>query len=170
MKVPFQIEIPRRSAFCAKGQEQFAAGSEYYSALMEGANGEWQRQDFCLSCWEGPVCQDYIRNAKSFWKSKVPLKQETEALSRNREERALQLLKQALKEGHHEEAFVLALFLARSRMIVLREQLPQDDGSLLNLYEVTSTEEMLAVKKITLPQLKINEIQQQLANKMSAER
>lgn len=170
MKPPFQIEIPRRSTVCAVGQESFAPGSEYYSALVEGENGEWKRQDFCLACWEASAREECVKNARSYWKSKVPLKVESVPLSRNRDERALQLLKQALTiEGsrNDEEAFVLALFLARSRVLFLRQQLQQEDGSTVNLYEVAATEEMLAVKKITLPQLQIEKIQQQLAAKMN---
>jgi hypothetical protein len=170
MKPTFQIEIPRRSSSCAKGHESFAPGAEYYSVLVEGPNGELQRQDFCLTCWDESARQESVKNARSYWKSKVPKKQVTEPLSRNRDERALQLLKQALNAEtphNHEEAFVLALFLARSRVLYLRQLLQQEDGSKINLYEVAATEEMLAVKKIDLPQLQIDKIQQQLAEKMN---
>lgn len=160
-----QLEIPRRNIICSQGQEKFAPGADYYSTLTEAISGEWQRQDYCHSCWEALSRED-AKSTRGYWKSKVPLKQETVILSRNRNARALELLKERLAcgaEEDREEIFVLALYLARARVIYLRQELQQDDGSWLNLYEVSATEEMLAVKKIDLSQLQIGKIQSQLA-------
>ena len=164
-----QLEIPRRNTVCAKGQEKFSPGTDYYSTLTESNTGDWQRQDFCHVCWDASE-HEAAKNAGGYWKSKVPLKQEVAPLSQNRNVRILELLKERLSSGSEDnraEAFVLALFLARARVVYLRQELQQEDGSFVNLYEVAATEEMLAVKKINLSQLEVGKIQAQLATELA---
>lgn len=161
----FQIAIPKRGTVCAKGQETLAPGSDYYSTLVETPEG-FQRQDYCLTCWHHHAKKECLEHMRTYWKSKVAAKKEVSDLSRNRDDRALELLKQALAHEEHAEAFVLALYLARRRRIYLRQQHHQEDGKVLNLYEVAATEEMLAVRKLALSQLDIDVIQQKLALQM----
>lgn len=168
----FQLEIPRRSNVCSKGLEGFTPGSEYYSTLVDAGRGEWQRQDFCLVCWEeSSAKQESSKTSITYWKSKVPFKKTVELppVDRSRDERALELLQQALRSDTEEsqaESFVLALYLARRRLIYLRQELKQAGEPSLNFYEVAATEEILCVKKLDPSQLEISKIQQRLAEKL----
>lgn len=167
MKNPFQIEIPRRSQSCFAGKEIFIPGMDYYSTLEEDESGNWSRRDFCPACWEKFACEEAFKNSWSHWKSKVGIKKAAD-LPADRSERALILLKEALAKSAEEdkdEAFVLALFLARNKKLALREEVKHSDGSLYNIYEVIATEEMLAVPKLDLSQLQVAKVQQVLAQK-----
>ena len=161
-----QIEIPKRGQTCAQGNELLTAGMEYYSVLIEDDEGKLVRRDYCPSCWQ--LVQKELNKQSTHWKSKVPTKKEEACLPKQRDERAMVLLKHCLTKDSDEaraEAFVLALYLARKRIVNLRQELAQEDGSTVSLYEIADTEEMLAVKKLRLPQLQTDKIQQELAKK-----
>ena len=167
MKNPFQLEIPRRSNICSAGKEPLQTGMDYYSILDEDEEGNWSRQDFCAACWEKFARNEALNNTLSHWKSKVPNKKASE-LPTDRSERAFVLLKEALARNapeDREEAFVLALFLARNKKLALREEAKHSDGNIYNIYEALATEEMLAVPKLDLSTLQVEKVQQVIAQK-----
>ncbi len=167
----FYLTIPRRGNQCSKGQETLGPGDEYYSALYDDeVNGGFQRQDFCQSCWEIETALGVSTAARSYWKSRVVVKKEESDACQNRDERAMFLLKEALTRNTPEdiaEAFVLALYLARRRLLYLRRQMIQGE-TLINLYETAATEEMLAVRKVAVSELQIAAVQKSLASKLGA--
>ena len=170
----FQIEIPRRAASCMQGNETLEIGMEYYSILMPEEKSGYQRFDFCLSCWETAAKDKFAAAAKTAWKAKIASKKEVEDLStKTRDEKAFYLLKDALdnlKEEEWAETFVLALYLARRRILYLRQEIPQEDGSTLCVYEVAATEEMLPIKRKSLVQVNIEEIQAKIAKKLNVKK
>jgi len=163
----FQIDIPKRASCCFKGGEPLTHGSEYCSALIKNEDESYQRQDYCLTCWK--EIQNHL--ASHSWKSAVPLKKEASELPKHRDDRAFYLLKEALSSPHHDqniaEAFILALYLARRRLIYLRQEIHQEGKLPVNVYEVAETEEMLCVPKISISALEVEKIQVALAKKMS---
>ncbi|MCE5317837.1 MAG: hypothetical protein LLG04_10855 [Parachlamydia sp.] len=163
-----QIDIPRRAQVCALGNESLGEGTQYYSALEEGPDRQVQRRDYCAACWEKVSSKGH----RAFWKSKVLLKgckkEAPKAVDFSRY--AFLLLKEALHadtEESREEAFVLALYLARKRQLILRNIMDRG-GEIYDLYEVVATEEMLAVKKMDLSTLKTEKVQDNLAKKFSS--
>lgn len=168
----FAIEIPKRAACCAKGGEPLLQGADYYSALVKDeAADAYQRQDYCVACWEKAGEHGVSPAVCSSWKSTIPLKKGASELPKRRDERALYLLKQALADQDSpyavEEAFVLALFLARRRLIFLRQEIKREGKFPMSIYEVAETEEMLCVPKISLSDLQVEKVQLDLAKKFS---
>jgi len=161
MNPSFRIEIPRRSPNCCHGQENFQPGMEYHSFLTEDEKGNLLRKDYCESCWKEAAGEGRVTS----WSSKVPTKKGGKRLPIDRNERALELLKESLSKEEAPEAFVLALFLARSRYAALRKELPEGTS----LYEVLATEEMLVVPRVKLSTLQIATIQARLAERFSLE-
>lgn len=165
----YPIEIPRRGRLCSLTSEQFQPGSEYFSLLIEEDNEKWQRMDFCLACWP-EAKKKFSEQIHTYWKAQVPIEQDKTELHRNRNEKALELLKSALQGETDEEkaeAFVLALFLVRSRILALRQQIMRD-GCKVGLYEVLASEEMLPVRLLPLSQLQVEKLQVQLAKKLGS--
>jgi hypothetical protein len=154
------IEIPRRSHRCNDGGEEITYGMEYYSLLVDEPNKGYLRFDYCPACWEKNKDKPGIH-----WKSKVPDKanmaQEEQYKTRN--EKALYLLKEALKIDSRDEAFVLGLLLTRCKVLALRQQLEEEN---MNLYEVLATEEMLCVPKVALSNIQTETLQADLAQKL----
>lgn len=172
VKSPFQIEIPKRSNVCHQGKEPLLPGAEIYSTLKEGTiEGTYERQDFCLTCWKQLAKENSHHEVCSSWRSKIPLKKEASDLPKQRDARALCLLKEALKSNEPDdqaEAFVLTLYLARRRLLYFRQDLVLEDGQPASVCEVAETEEMLCIRKIALSHLQVEKIQQQLAKKFKA--
>ena len=169
----FQLEIPKRSTNCMEGHEILTPGTEYYSILLLDEEKRFQRFDFCLVCWEISAKKKFLTQAKTSWKATVASKKEIEDLStKTRDEKAFFLLKDALQNQTEEnwaEIFVLALYLARRRLLYLRQEIPEEDGSTLCLYEVAATEEILSIKRKSLLNVNIEEIQKKIAQKLSSQ-
>ena len=162
----FQIEIPKRATSCIKGGELLAQGMEYYSTLVRGDGEEdFQRHDYCPACWE----KANQTMQSSSWKSVVPFKKDGSELPKRRDERALYLLKEVLRDKENEnsalEAFVLSLYLARRRLIFFRQEMKKRDNKTVSIYEVAETEEMLCIPKFEISELPIEKIQLELAKK-----
>lgn len=171
VKTVFQIEIPKRGNSCMLGQEPLVPGMQIHSMLKEGAEeGIYERQDYCPSCWQKISSQpDSIQDIRSAWKSRIPLKKEASDLPKQRDARAMYLLKEALKHNtkeDHDEAFILSLYLARKRLMYFRQELVLEDGQTATVYEVAETEEMLCVRKIA--NLDVEKVQRDLAAKFKA--
>lgn len=161
------IEIPKRSGCCKQNGEPFLPGQHYYSVLTreEGEETAYVRHDYCDSCWQQIKSKHGIS-----WNSMVPIKKQESELPKRRDERALYLLKETLRdlerEGASAEAFVLALYLARRRLIVWRQEYERKGKPPISIYEVMESEEMLGVPKIALSELHIEHTRQQLAQKL----
>lgn len=164
----FQIEIPKRASCCSKGAETFLPGAEYFSVLVKSSDEVYERQDYCIACWD----KNPDVSKASSWKSSVPLKKEGSELPKQRDARAFYLLKDAISSPYSDdsiaEAFVLALYLARRRLIYLRQEIQQEGKLPMCIYEVAETEEMICVPKISISDLQVEKIQVELAKKFNA--
>lgn len=165
----FQIEIPHRSKVCAQQGEDFVAGTPYFSILFEEEK-QFLRKDFCAACWENSAKLEWSHKIDGYWRSTVSAKKvdPMPKQEKNRDERALDLFRQALASSSVEdceEAFVLALYLARRKFLYARQERAREKEQ-ITLYEVAETEEMLAVRKMSLTPEQIASIQQRLAVKL----
>ena len=154
------LAIPPRSRRCCVEQEDFYPGGEYYSLLeMEGVE-EYRRRDFCPACWS----KEDFNPRKIFWRSRVPAKEhQPETVEQDKE--ALIFLRELLESGQEAQAFVLALFLARNRLLRLLKEVHE-----LHLYEVVDTEEILCVKKVALSTIQVEEVRKALADKFKKDK
>lgn len=170
MSSQLQIQIPRRSKVCMLGQEVFSPGMEYFSLLIENKAEGIERQDFCAVCWNKLSEETEKKTAKKHWKSKVPDKKQV-IVPLNRDEHILSLLKNSLEGTTQEDlemSFVLALYLARKRFMVLRKEIKQENKTIMQFYEIPETEEMIPVQRIELSTLQIEQIQLQIAKNLKS--
>jgi len=137
--------------------------------LLETGDGGYERRDYTTASWEMlnkdgcPFADGYITS----WKGTVPEKIEKEDLFKNRDEKAAQLLKESLsddREEKRENAFILSLYLARKRLLVLRKEIQDPKQQSVVIYEDPATEEIYPVPKLTLSSLDIPAIQKRLAS------
>jgi len=163
-----KLDIPKRQQQCSGGRHPFQPGDKSYTLVSLEAEG-WRRQDLCETCWNELKSRGLPAQTKSYWHSRIPLKQPEEALPKHKEERALVLLKRALLENSpttQREAFILALYLARKKYLQFRQELEQL-GDTIYLYEVAATEELLPIKKMVLHSNDIDILQQRLAQMLA---
>ena len=172
VKASFKITIPRRSSSCGGCAARFDAGDRYVSLVNEDEESPdgFIRHDYCSPCWEK---EDPSVSPAVQWKGRIPPKKVVDPYADlSRDERAFAILREVLaseEEGAAEEAFVLALYLGRKRQLLTRK-LFQQEGHQFQLYEVSKTEEMLAVPHFDLATLDISAVQKRVAEKMKGEK
>lgn len=159
MKILTQ-EIPKRSPCCAHCKIPLLRGVEVISVLLEEAPF---RADYCSKCAiEAP--KDTPR-----WRSQVPERIKSRYSDLKREERALAILKDLLIEPADKwgEIFILAQFLDRKKILLLRQDLVSMQGIPLSIYEVAETEEILKIPRLDPKTLPLAQIQASLASYLS---
>ncbi len=151
-----QTDIPRRSKSCQKCTTVFSQGDNYCSVLEQTI-----RLDFCYTCWS----EVKLLPKSFFWKAIVPQKKDSIDSAQTKFADIIELLKEIL-EKNAAEALLLALYLVRKRALIFRKEHLVGD-QLYALYEVNSTEEMIAVAKVPLSALDLTPLKLSIASKLN---
>ena len=153
MKAQFQIAIPKRAASCAQCHNDFKPAEEIQSQLLD-IEGEWIRQDTCVACFS-PLESAVI------WKHTIGSEEKIEPENRDHIVTSLELLQRLIESNvaeEHEEAFLLALYLVRKKVLVHRVK--------MGLYENLETGEMYLVPKIDFANFSAYAAQMRLQEKL----
>ncbi len=115
-------EIAHLTGVCAATQRQLEAGEEFYAVLFETLDG-FERHDYCLEAWQSPP-DGYF----SYWKSRVPKKQEKQRLFVDSDAMINLFLRLADRQEQVKQhfRFVLALILMRKRLLKYEQTLHQE--------------------------------------------
>jgi hypothetical protein len=152
-----QAGIPRRQRNCFGCQKAFAEKQEYHSILGDEEKGIFIRHDYCSECFNNAVAKEKPHVA---WKGIVAGSLLKKGDSADRTTHLLDYLKDSLtKPAEASNAFFIALYLARKRVIIYRHEFLNHEGRTLWIYEVAATEEMLTVEKVPLTKLRNPQIQ-----------
>lgn len=138
--------IPSRARQCVAKSENLNEQTHYFSLLEKDASNNFLRYDFCPICWEEKK-QTLPKNS-IYWKANIfSIKTEkpTDHLTKT-----LDKLTEMLKEPKHQtDAFLLALYLTRSGLLIQRGHI-EEDLQTLALFEIKQTSEMLCIPKPSL--------------------
>lgn len=156
-----RIEIPKRKNQCHKKEEVFESGHEYYSILLENPKEGIIRLDYCPSCWNEQ--KGNIPKNQGYWKGIIPSKAQIAETKSSKIDKALKLLCDA--EADEKELFILALYLAHARRLVLRREF-EENSYHYNQYEILHKEEFVTIKMLKLKDEEIQGIRQSLASKL----
>jgi len=140
-----KVKIPCRAQKCFVGDEKLQRGTKVYS-LLEEENGEYLRSDYCESCWNEKKEKAPLSPNSIFWSVEVPSLEKMEENEQNEEKDMLTNLRELVDSEDEDDTFMsffLSLYLERKRQIVRRESTEE-----FIYYEVISTEEMLAIKRV----------------------
>lgn len=158
-------EIPQRSKYCKRCEKALLAGMEIYSDLTLESGGEYARRDFCAQCW----APDQQSGQQTYWRSLLPVKEvRADPAAMSRERMLLEWLYESLASGEEQadrEAFLLALYLARLRSLVRRQEV-RAEGVVSTLYEVASTGEALLVPHVKLNVAEMDHLQSMIAERI----
>ena len=144
-------KIAKPGTCCAVCKSEFQPGTEYYSTLddrpsSEGvagaekhALGDLLRNDYCLACFQTHRPAD----AFYFWKAAVPLAEDSESARKNlRPTMDLEHVFEFFKRLEGETApqkiafrYVLALILARKKILQSTGQLKDSDARRVQIYK-----------------------------------
>lgn len=161
-----QLEIPKRGNTCSIGGERLDREEDVYSVLYEDEHSKkWARRDFCSAC-RSKDDSSATGSSRISWKSGG--KKKAAPAPTTRIEKVFSLLREFMHSPSEfeREIFVLCLFLARSRQIILRKEF-QSEGMMLHLYEAAKQEECFTVKVVDLSTEEVHSIQASLAAKLN---
>lgn len=153
-----QTEIPRRCNSCQNCSAVFAGGDQYCSVLENIG-----RQDYCIPCWT--QIHSPSSSSRCFWKAAIPQKKENISISQNKIASTINLLKANI-EKNPPEALLLALYLVRKRILILRKDFAEGD-QIFGLFEVQATEEMIAVKRVSFSKIDIHATKASIASQLN---
>lgn len=161
MKVLTQ-EIPKRHTACCGCQTPLLRGMELLSVLLEEPPF---RADYC------PKCVETAPQNTPKWRSRIPEKTKSPYADLKREERALALFRDLLKEPADRwgEIFILAQYLEREKVLYLRQDRISMQGIPISIYEISETEEMVKVPRLDPKALPLEQIQASLAHHLRSQ-
>lgn len=164
MKTFYGMEIPKRNSKCTEG-ELFLDGEEIYSNLLF-ENESFIRQDYCKNCWSKLTEQQKNMPSLTQWKSIFLKKEDDKNIFLNREQKILSLFKDKAANDSIEsqqEAYILALYLLRKKIIFCRKEFSNENNELFFLLEIAETEEHIIIKKFLNHDLNIQLLQKKIA-------
>lgn len=153
MKAQFQIAIPRRATECILCKGAFQPGQEIQSQLLE-KDEAWIRKDSCVHCFQ-QIPQAVI------WRHLIGSEEKVSEEDRDHIAHALDLLPRLIESEsplEHEEAFLLALYLVRKKVLVHRVK--------MGLYENLETGDLYLVPKIDFSRFSAYATQVRLQEKL----
>ncbi len=117
--------VVKRIGRCSKCGKEFEEYQEYYACLKEGEQ-DFERNDYCLDCWNEELKQESF----SFWKGKVPGKEEKKKLLVDNEILIdfFKRLAESDDESKEGFTFVLALILMRKRILKYIDTKRDEEG------------------------------------------
>ena len=115
-------EVAHRTGVCAVTQRTLQPGDQFYAVLFDTPDG-FERRDFSSEAWENPP-----ENYFSYWKSRVPPKQEKKRLFVNNDVMVDLLLRLSdrAEEVKQHFRFVLSLILMRKRLLKYEETVHEE--------------------------------------------
>lgn len=155
--------VSKRQKECSACEKPFADNAVFFSALTR-SDGEFQRRDYCPSCWEQAAKGNFF----SFWKTR-------NQSAENEKKVNVAVLRDLFwklesPENHREQVFrfVLALFLCRRKVF----ELTGSDccaGTQVLLFESSGSDEQIRVQDPGLNDDQIAEVTAQLKGLLQME-
>lgn len=153
------LKITKRGRNCAYDQKPFPETIDYVSALIEQEDDSLVRQDYCAPCWERAIQETPELASVPHWRGRrekvTPLTAKT---SEERNKAMLGLWKEALDKEQFDKAFVIALYLQRQKVLILRKQLKKKF-----VYEIVASEEMVTTPRINFPKIDVESVRTEIA-------
>lgn len=164
-----EYNIARSAGQCVKCGKELQQQEEFMAVLTE-AGEQFQRNDWCLACWQAPD-RGEIADLFSQWHSRVPVKEAKKKLFVDDD--LLMNFFQRL-EGAEEPAklnfrFVLALVLMRKRILVYERSVKDAAGVETWTLRVRGSDQTHEVIDPRLDESKIQEVSEQLSGILQGE-
>ncbi len=156
--IEFDFKRPTRR--CSRTEQEIRPGEFFYSALIEGPNGELIRSDFSEQAWEGPPA-DCI----GWWRSRIP------SLDQGRVYWVPRSVLLAFFDHVYQQSprdsltYVTALLLVRKKILIWHETLERDGRQVL-VIQNPKTKTNYEVESVDLTPPEVEAIQQNLASKL----
>ncbi len=153
--------VVKRIGRCSKCEREFAEHQEYYACLREGEQ-DFERDDYCLDCWDDKLREESF----SFWKAKIPSKEEKKKLLVDNEI-LIDFFKKLIESGDESKqgfTFVLSLILMRKRILKYVETQYGNDGREIWIMKLAKEEKEYNVINPHLDDEQIERVREELSS------
>ena len=154
-------QVEKRRTKCCQCETEFPPGRSFFSVLLE-QDGELKRSDFCGECWESESNEDYF----CFWKSRRPESNEQQTVGPAVLLDLLEQLRHPSSEYEKALRLVLALYLARKKVLVLDTESLEDDPL---VFETDDGEDRYRVEQVNLSEEQAQELTEKLEELLSVD-
>jgi hypothetical protein len=154
------FEFKRGGRKCSVSNDPFQPGDEFYSALIELADGGTERVDFSTDNWDGPPA-----HCIGHWRQRIP------NLESGKVYWAPDSVLLAYFEHINEQpnkadaAFVMAILLQQKRILTLKNQEETESGKFMVLLN-RKTNEAYEVAELELDPAQTQQIQDELSEQL----
>jgi hypothetical protein len=151
--------IQSRAHACTACGRQFA-DREVYHTLLFDQKAEFQRSDVCDACWRAQFSEGG-REKKgfiSYWQGvyEAPAPPPADPIQKENAESLLRKLIELKDERYAAAGYILAVMLERKRLLKIKEQIVQEDGKRLFIYEQPRTGDIFTIVD---PALQLNQLE-----------
>ena len=149
-----------RSHQCNDCEAAFEDEQPYHTILFRGMEN-LERRDICPGCWDKTYkaapkkTEGYISHWQGVYE--VPPPPPPEAIQKDNAETLLKKMIEQNDPEHTEACFILAVMLERKRVIKNKDQVRQENGSRMLIYEHTKTGDVFTILD---PALKLTDLGQ----------
>ena len=157
--------IRNRSPTCQACRKAFTHQQPYHTMLSFG-QGEYQRLDVCLDCWEIQYSQGardrkgFISHWQGLYLASPPAP--AEPIRKETAETLLRKLVEADRPELHAVGYILAVMLERKRLLKVRKQVQRNDHRIF-IYEHRHTGDVFTVVDPGLQLDQLGEVQRKVA-------
>ncbi len=158
--------IKSRGHACALCGVAFEDNQSCFSALKEAGQG-YDRLDACVGCWQAGG-RDW--EPFSVWEGvyeKPPVVVKNEPVKKETAETLLRRLVTLGDPAMQNVIYVLAVMLERGKQLVERDARPQEEGTILRVYEHRASGDSFVVLDPRLRMDQIGEVQRQVVELLS---
>ena len=160
-----QYNIARSAGQCFRCEKELGEREEFM-AVIRDEEGEFQRQDWCLACWDSDD-RDSGQTQSLFgqWRTRMPARQARKRTFVDDEMLVgfFQRLAGATEPARQSFRFVLALVLMRKKLLVYERSDTDDAGEETWTMRLKGTDETQQVLNPRLDEDKIDEVGEQLS-------
>ena len=155
-----------RSNQCKDCEIAFADEQPYHTILFRGIES-LERQDMCPTCWGKAYkanpkdTQGYISHWQGIYE--VPPPPPPEAIQKDNAETLLKKLIEQNNPDHTEACFILAVMLERKKVIKNKDQIRQEDGKRMLIYEHTKNGDVFTILDPALKLTELTDVQTKVA-------
>ncbi len=156
-----------RSQQCNECETAFEDEQPYHTILFRGMES-LERRDICPDCWdknhkaEPGKTDGYISHWQGVYE--VPPPPPPEAIQKDNAETLLKKMIEQNDPEHTEACFILAVMLERKRVIKNKDQVRQEDGKRMLIYEHTKNGDVFTILDPALKLTNLGQVQAKVSN------
>ena len=155
-----------RSHHCDDCEAAFEDKQPYHTILFSGMES-LERRDICPGCWEQKhktepgAMGGYISHWQGVYE--VPPPPPPEAIQKDNAETLLKKLIELNDPGHKEACFILAVMLERKRVIKNKDQVRNEEGGRMLIYEHAKSGDVFTILDPALKLAELGDVQAKVA-------